>query len=412
MNRKRFVFLFKFIAVFTAVCTLYGCAEVTDFSSETPSSSAAASSTESLLSSWPAESGSSSGGEISSFLEGSASRPEVSSSQAPEVSSALPEKEEQSSSQVVESTVSSPPASSTQPLISSVPPASSAVSVSTPASTSGNGSGGSESIREPVASGTTVYAKDGSTIDASNISEGYVMVSQTGITSRLKVQVITSQKTYNYDLNGSGNMEVYPLQMGDGKYTVRIMRNVTGNSYTPVYSVDLDVKLSSPTVCFLYPSQYVNYNSSSDAVVKSFELCADASTELDKIKAVYEYVIGNISYDTDKAAGVASLTGYLPEVDDTLATGKGICFDYAVLFAAMLRVQNIPTRVVIGSVSSSDYTHAWNQVYITGVGWVTAGIYFDGKSWVRMDPTFAASGGSKIESFIGDGSNYTATRIY
>ena len=36
----------------------------------------------------------------------------------------------------------------------------------------------------------------------------------------------------------------------------------------------------------------------------------------------------------------------------------------------------------------------------------TAGhIYFDGKDWVRMDPTFAASGGGASE-YVGDGSNY------
>ena len=49
--------------------------------------------------------------------------------------------------------------------------------------------------------------------------------------------------------------------------------------------------------------------------------------------------------------------------------------------------------------------HAWISVYLDGVGWIDNIIYFDGKDWVRMDPTFAASGGGASE-YVGDGSNY------
>ena len=35
----------------------------------------------------------------------------------------------------------------------------------------------------------------------------------------------------------------------------------------------------------------------------------------------------DVTYDEDKAATVE--TGYLPDIDETLSTGKGICFDYA-----------------------------------------------------------------------------------
>ena len=42
-------------------------------------------------------------------------------------------------------------------------------------------------------------------------------------------------------------------------------------------------------------------------------------------------MITNISYDEEKARTVES--GYLPDVDETLESGKGICFDYAALNA-------------------------------------------------------------------------------
>ena len=83
-------------------------------------------------------------------------------------------------------------------------------------------------------------------------------------------------------------------------------------------------------------------------------------------------------------------SGYLPDIDETLETGKGICFDYAALMTAMLRTQRIPTRLVVGY--AGTLYHAWISVYIEGTGWIDNIIYFDGTQWVRMDPTFAAAG--------------------
>ena len=174
-------------------------------------------------------------------------------------------------------------------------------------------------IREPAASGTVVYAGGDATIDASHIEDGYVMVKYSGSASKIKVQIITPGRTYNYDLNTDGRYEVFPLQAGNGSYKVRVMRNITGSSYSELYSVTLDVSLSSSFSPFLYPNQYIAYSAASAAVKKSFDLCAGASGDLAKIEAVYTYVTGHIKYDTDKAKTVTS--GYLPDVDDTLKSG-------------------------------------------------------------------------------------------
>ena len=47
-------------------------------------------------------------------------------------------------------------------------------------------------------------------------------------------------------------------------------------------------------------------------------------------------------------------------------------------------------------------------------GWIDGVVYFDGTSWQRMDPTFAANGkqSSEIMRYIGDGSNYTVKYLY
>ncbi len=58
--------------------------------------------------------------------------------------------------------------------------------------------------------------------------------------------------------------------------------------------------------------------------------------------------------------------------------------------------------------------HAWISVYSKTQGWINNVIYFDGKSWKLMDPTFASSGGNSeaINKYIGDGTNYQTKYLY
>jgi hypothetical protein len=78
----------------------------------------------------------------------------------------------------------------------------------------------------------------------------------------------------------------------------------------------------------------------------------------------------------------------------------------------MLRSQEIPTRLVIGYAGQAY--HAWIDVWSEETGWINAMIYFDGAAWHLMDPTFASSSNQSDEylSFIGDGANYSALRLY
>ena len=164
------------------------------------------------------------------------------------------------------------------------------------------------------------------------------------------------------------------------------------------------------TSCCRICNQYVNFSSESQAVQKASEVVKSASSDLDAVADVYHFVIEHVSYDTEKAETVPA--GYLPDVDETLSTGKGICFDYAALTTAMLRSQNIPTRLEIGY--SGKIYHAWISVYIEDIGWIDKLIEFTGDAWTRMDPTFASSNGNneKILKYIGDGSNYNLQYLH
>jgi len=268
---------------------------------------------------------------------------------------------------------------------------------------------GPAQVLTPVASGKNAETGGGATLDYSNSSEGYVMAKASG--GKFKIQ-ITKQggRTYTYDLNGNGNYETYPLTGGNGKYNIGIFKNVSGNQYAQALVTNIDVKLKSANLPFLYPNQFVNFNKNSKAVAKGVEVASGSSSQIDTVTRIYNFVITNLSYDTAKATSVQP--GYVPNVDAVLAARKGICFDYAALMATMLRTQGIPTRLEVGYVSGGAY-HAWISVFLNGVGWVNDVIYFDGKSWSLMDPTFASSGGGAAAArFIGDGKNYSVQYLY
>ena len=244
-------------------------------------------------------------------------------------------------------------------------------------------------------------------IDTSSLSEGYVAASATSET-RLKFQVIKGDDTYTYDLPADGTPAVFPLQCGSGSYRFRVMENVIEQKYSELYSVSEDAVLQDEFQPFLRPSTYVNYSADSACVKMAGEFAAGAATEMDLVNAVYDYICNHISYDKDKATSVKS--GYLPDPDETLQTGKGICFDYAALAAAMLRSQGIPTKMIFGYVAPKDLYHAWNMFYTDETGWVTVGFEANADTWNRIDLTFAASGADA--QFIGDGTNYSDLYFY
>ncbi len=266
-------------------------------------------------------------------------------------------------------------------------------------------------VRTPEASGTVTYGNSLVTIDASNSSEGYVMVRYTGRNPKIKVQISKSGiETYTYNLNSSGAYEVFPFSEGNGSYTIKVFENISGNQYSQAFSQTVSVQLSSELSPFLYPNQFCNYSGASAAASLADELTSGAADELSKVAKVYDWVVDNISYDMDLAASVTS--GYLPDVDTVLAKRKGICFDYAALMTSMLRMEDVPTKLVVGY-SGSAY-HAWISVYTRESGWVDNVIYFDGNTWKLMDPTFASNGkrSAAIMEYIGNGSNYRTRFSY
>ena len=268
-----------------------------------------------------------------------------------------------------------------------------------------------------TASGTQTKKNSRVTIDYSNTKDGYVMVNCSGGGKKLKVIVYgpsygKNGTKYTYNLN-PGEWTTFPLSDGNGSYKVGVYENTTGNKYATLLTADFSVSLTDEFAPFLRPNQYVNFTENSRAVqVAAEEIAAnDATDNLSKTGVIYDYVVKNLSYDTAKAKSVKY--DYLPDIDKVLSEKKGICFDYAALMAAMLRSQGVPIKLVVGY-TSKNQKHAWINVWSEDGGWVDGMIYFNGKDWELMDPTFASSGkqSKSIMEYIGNGKNYLAKYLY
>lgn len=238
-------------------------------------------------------------------------------------------------------------------------------------------------------------------VDLSGVDKGYfALICNSDV--KTKLQVFKGDEVYTYDVV-LGKEQIFPLQMGNGTYTIKVMKNIVDTKYSELYCCTANVDMEDEFDPFLRPSQYANYNESSACVKKASELAASATDANDFITGVYNYVCKNIKYDKKKAENIQS--GYIPEPDSTLEEGKGICFDYASLAASMLRSQGIPTKIIFGYVGDSgDLYHAWNMYYTEESGWVAVEFEVSEDEWNRLDLTFSANGSDS--RFIGDGSNY------
>lgn len=263
---------------------------------------------------------------------------------------------------------------------------------------------GKASVLVPASEGKKTLGGDPLLLDISSADQGYF----TGILkkndSKINIQVIGPDGiTYKYFLEEANVETVFPLTAGSGTYTIMTFENVIADQYASLFSEVFDVEITDEFLPFLYPNQFVNFDKDSQAISLAAELTADVASDLEALTAIYEYVTSNISYDNVKAATVSG--NYLPDIDETLASKTGICFDYASLTTAMLRSVGIPSKLAIGY--SGDIRHAWIDVYIQSVGWVEKAIEFKGDEWKLMDPTFASTGTDEsILEYIGDGDNY------
>ncbi len=219
-----------------------------------------------------------------------------------------------------------------------------------------------------------------------------------------KLQVVCGDKHIEYNLNADGSVEDFSLQFGSGDYTARILQNESGSNYFEVDAKTFPVSLSSDTAVYLNSVQNVTWNADMTPIrdvrkiiAPALEHASDDDLLLECTRNLYSYICAHVKYDNDKTQNVGY--DYLPDIEETYATEKGICYDYASLLASMLRSIGIPAKLVKGySNNNPSVYHAWNEVYLDG-------------SWQLIDTTLDASAGTS-DSMFKNASDYTKVSEY
>lgn len=200
-------------------------------------------------------------------------------------------------------------------------------------------------------------------VDYSHMDQGYIMVRASKSKKKLKVRVKKGDSTLTYDLNTKGEYEVFPLQYGNGKYTLTLYKNVSGKKYSEEGKVSLKADMPDEKMAFLYPNQYVNFKADTKAVIEADKICKGQTDQKQIYKTVCDYMKSHFAYDYIKSVTVRA--GQLPQIDEAWEKHMGICQDLAAIMVAMLRSQGVPARLMIGMLNASTY-HAWVTANVGG----------------------------------------------
>lgn len=234
-----------------------------------------------------------------------------------------------------------------------------------------------------VFSSTTLAADLNHDIDFSKSGQGIVRVLyNTGKDVKVKLIIIKDEDKYTYNLKSNEEYINLPLQLGNGKYVVTIYENTTGKKYKKIFGKSYEVTIGDNNQVFLNSVQSIEWNEEKKAIKLANNIVKELKNDKelndrDKVKEIYKYIIQNIKYDNEKADNLKY--DYLPNIDSTLMSGTGICYDYASLLASMLRSVGVPTKLIKGYSSHTDVYHAWNEIYIA-----------DEDKWIIVDTTYDA----------------------
>lgn len=233
--------------------------------------------------------------------------------------------------------------------------------------------------------GLTETSRSGFDVSFELAEEGvFGVYYNTNSTKKIKLIVKKDEDQYIYNINNGDEMEYFPFQLGEGRYSISLYENTSGTRYKKLHSTTYTVSLENDNDVYLQSIQEINWQEDNEAIVLAEELISQAEanqetelTDQEKIDILYDYVVNNIDYDYDKIRNLEY--NYLPDIDRTLTTGSGICYDYSSLLASMLRSQGIPTKLVKGYTVNTSVYHAWNEIYLESED-----------RWIVVDTTFDA----------------------
>ncbi len=171
-----------------------------------------------------------------------------------------------------------------------------------------------------------------------------------------------------------------PLRHGRGSYQFQIMTSVQEIKYSQYAVEHTGTFMNSSAVVLDAIAPSCDVQSDAPEIVDLAQsLTQGLQTEMEKAKAIHDWVSSHIAYDVDSYFQ----NTYASKNWDALSvlrSGKAICFGYSNLTAALYRAIGLESKVVIGQADVYQQgwsDHAWNEVKVDG-------------RWVAMDTTWDA----------------------
>lgn len=238
-------------------------------------------------------------------------------------------------------------------------------------------------------------------VSTKDANKGVFHARYVGITGSAKVEVrYENRRAQIYHISPGKEYTAIPLSHGSGKYRIRMLESVMEKRdyYRVIYDSTIEVNLENSLDPFRQSGYYIDSSTNSYTAKLAREIVKGCSTEGDKVEAIYDYIVHNVSYDNNLASNPPA--NYKPLNERTLSNGKGICIDYAALMTSMCRSQGIPAKMVSGNVDNGEF-HAWVEVYISDGSSIPSAVGGQANGWTLIDPTYGSNA-----TYRDVGSNY------
>lgn len=203
------------------------------------------------------------------------------------------------------------------------------------------------------------------------------------ITFSFKYNEIASQTTNKLYYNQYGSLNYHPItpsrddtyddfEIEDSVYSYEV-----NDSEQLYYVLERGVK----PICV--PS------SKADIIYKEIkavlrEIINDDMNSLEKVKAIHDYLVMNITYDEEllqyaynNSSDLKSYNGFY--LEGVFIDKKAVCEGFSKAFTAMCNIEGIPCVSVVGyqTLNPNGVGHAWNKVYVND-SWYIVDVTSDG----------------------------------
>lgn len=149
---------------------------------------------------------------------------------------------------------------------------------------------------------------------------------------------------------------------------------------SPAYQKSLDAN-STFLAEHIEERDYIYTIVTDDVQRQSDQICANLTSDEDKVAAIHDWMTANIYYDYPLLAQAHPW----PTAQTVLDRKRYVCSGYTTLFQALCWAQKIPCVCVSGNTNRGF--HAWNAVQVDGewswvdVTWDTFNKYYGGDNW-------------------------------